>query len=124
MIINSKAVSLTEATTKLGMSEQEVLRLSQHGYLEQSKPVGGKTRIILCSLEKYANRSGIALQEALKLSVERSESLTIQNAMTKLGLDTEAAVHRLIQAGKLKAQMEKGTYKVDAGSVRNYILGA
>ncbi|RCX20759.1 hypothetical protein DFP94_103492 [Fontibacillus phaseoli] len=36
----------------------------------------------------------------------------------------EAAVHRLIQAGKLKAQMEKGIYKVNAGSVRNYILGA
>ncbi|MNP34666.1 hypothetical protein D3C76_1279640 [compost metagenome] len=110
MIINSKAVSLTEAATMLGKSEQEVLRLSQYGYLEQSKPEGGKTRIILSSLEKYVSRSGIALEEALKPSLKRSESLTVQNVMTKtkLGLNTEAAVHRLIQAGKLKVQMEKG----------------
>lgn len=32
MIINSKAISLTEAAIKLGKSEQEVLRLSQYGY--------------------------------------------------------------------------------------------
>lgn len=44
--------------------------------------------------------------------------------MIKLGLRTEADVHRLIQAGKLEAQMEKGIYKVDVGSVRNHILGA
>ncbi|MBE1446155.1 hypothetical protein [Paenibacillus sp. OAS669] len=124
MIINSRAFSLTEAATKLGMTEQEVLRLSQYGYLEQSKPENGSTRIIQSSLEKYAARSGIALQEVRKPSVGRSESLTVQETMTKLGLLTEVAVHRLIQAGKLKAQMEKGIYKVDAGSVRNYILGA
>lgn len=124
MIINSKAVSITEAATMLSKTESEVLRLCQHGYLEQAKPENGKTRITVSSLEKYADRSGIALQEAHKPSVGRSGSLTVQNVMTKLGLNTEAAVHRLIQAGKLKAQMEKGVYKVDAGSVRNYILGA
>lgn len=47
MIINSKAVSITEAATMLGMTEQEVLGLSQHGYLEQSKPEDGKTRVSL-----------------------------------------------------------------------------
>ncbi|HEY4389763.1 MAG TPA: hypothetical protein VGN02_00280 [Paenibacillus sp.] len=124
MIINSKAVSLTVAAKMLGMTEGEVLQLSQHGYFEQSKPENGKTRIILSSLERYASRSGIALQEAPKPSQKRSESLTVQETMTKLGLRTEAAVHRLIQAGKLEAQMEKGIYKVDAGSVRNHILGA
>ncbi|EAQ6393176.1 hypothetical protein C3513_26540, partial [Salmonella enterica] len=65
-------------------------------------------RIILSSLERYASRSGIALQEAPKPSQKRSESLTVQETMTKLELRTEAAVHRLIQAGKLEAQMEKG----------------
>ncbi|KZE73922.1 hypothetical protein AV545_13585 [Paenibacillus jamilae] len=124
MIINSKTVSLFEATVLLGKSEQEVLQLSQYGYLEQSKPESGKTRINLSSLERYANRSGIALQEVRKPSLKISESLSVQDTMTKLGLRSEAAVHRLIQAGKLKAQMEKGIYKVDAGSVRNYILGA
>ncbi|MNW52867.1 Helix-turn-helix domain protein [compost metagenome] len=124
MIINSKAVSLPVAATMLGKSEQEVLRLSQYGYLEQSKPEGGKTRINLSSLEKYASRSGIDLQEVPQPSLKSSESLSVQDTMTKLGLRSEAAVHRLIQAGKLKAQMEKGIYKVDAGSVRNYILGA
>lgn len=123
MIINSKAVSLTEAATMLGMTEREVLRLSQHGYLEQSKPEGGKTRIILSNLEKYASRSGIALQETPKPSVGRSGSFTLQETMTKLGLHTEAAIHRLIQVGKLKAQMEKCIYKVDAESVRSYVLG-
>ncbi|OME45396.1 hypothetical protein BSK59_32610 [Paenibacillus odorifer] len=124
MIINNKAVSLSEASIMLGKTESEVLRLSQYGYLEQSKPEGGKTRIILSSLQKYASRSGVALQEAPNPSLKHSESLSVQETMTKLGLRTEAAVHRLIQAGKLKAQMEKGTYKVDAGSVRTYILGA
>jgi len=124
MIINSKAVSLTEAATMLGKSAQEVLRLAQFGYLEQSKLEEGKTQIILSSLQKYADRSGITLQEAPKPSQKRSKSLTVQETMTRLGLRTEAAVHRLIQAGKLEAQMEKGIYKVDAGSVRNHILGA
>lgn len=123
MIINSKAVSLTEDSTMLGKPEQEVLRLCQLGYLEQSKPEGGKTRIIVNSLKKYADRSGIALHDALNPSQKRSGSLTVQETMTKLGLRTEAAVHRLIQAGELKAQMENGIYKVDAGSMRNHIIG-
>lgn len=86
MIINSKVVSVTEAATMLGKSEQEVLRLCQYGYLEQSKPEGGKTRINLSSLEKYASRSGIALQEAPKPSLKSSASLSFQDTMTKLGL--------------------------------------
>lgn len=78
----------------------------------------------MSSLNKYAARSGIAHQEALKPSLKRLKSLSVQETMTKLGLRTEAAVHSLIQAGKLKAQMESSIYKVDAESVRNYILGA
>ncbi|MBY9077132.1 hypothetical protein KIH86_24650 [Paenibacillus sp. HN-1] len=124
MIINNKAVSVTEAASMLSKSAQEVLRLTQYGYVEQGNPEDGKTRIILSSLERYASRSGIALQEAPKPSQKRSESFTIQETMSKLGLRSEAAVHRLIQAGKLEAQMEKGIYKVDVGSVRNHILGA
>ncbi|WP_405168932.1 hypothetical protein [Paenibacillus sp. FSL H3-0286] len=123
MIINSKAVSLTEATTMLGMTEREVLRLSQHGYLEQSKPEGGETRIIQSSLEKYAYRSGIVLQEASKTSVGRSGSLAIQEAMTKLGLRSEDTVHRLIQTGKLKAGLEGGTYVVYSQSLHDYVTG-
>lgn len=44
--------------------------------------------------------------------------------VTKVGLDTEATVHRLIQSGLLQARMENGVYKVDAESLRNYVLGA
>ncbi|SDF85266.1 hypothetical protein SAMN04488542_11893 [Fontibacillus panacisegetis] len=124
MIINSKAVSLTEAATMLGMTEVEVLRLAQYGYLEQSKPEDGKTRVSLHSLERYAHRNGTALQEVPKPSVGLAGSFTVAETMTKLSLRTEVAVHRLMQAGKLSARMDKGTYKVDAGSVRNYILGA
>ncbi|NIK75009.1 hypothetical protein FHS15_000107 [Paenibacillus castaneae] len=90
MIINSKTVSLTEAATRLGMTEQKVLQLSHHGYLEQAKPENGKTRIIVGSLEKFASRSGIARQEAPKPVVVRSENFTIGETMTKLGLHTES----------------------------------
>ncbi|MEC0245651.1 hypothetical protein ACI48J_14595 [Paenibacillus chitinolyticus] len=41
MIINSKTVTLAEAATMLNMNEQKVLQLSQHRYLEQSKPKNG-----------------------------------------------------------------------------------
>ncbi|KZE67265.1 hypothetical protein AV545_23490 [Paenibacillus jamilae] len=123
MIINSKTVSLTEAATMLGKSEQEVLRLSQYGYLEQSKPESGKTRIIVNSLEKYARRSGIALQEAPTPSHNRLDSLSVQETMTKLGLQTESAVHRLIQAGRLKAGFEGGAYIVNAQSLHDYVTG-
>lgn len=124
MIINNKAVSLSEAAAMLGMSEQEVLRLCQHGYLEQCKLENAKTRISMNSIEKYALRSGITLYEAPKPVVARSGSFTIDEKMTKLGLATETAVHRLIQSGRLQAYMEYGTYKVSADSVRNYVLGA
>ncbi|CAM3464238.1 hypothetical protein [Marinicrinis lubricantis] len=123
MIINSKTVSLAEAATMLGMTEQKVLQLSQHGYLEQSKPENGKIRIIVRSLERYASRSGIALQEAPTPVVVRSGNFTIAETMTKLGLHTEAAVHRLIQAGKLKAGFEGGTYFVHAQSLHDYVTG-
>lgn len=124
MIINNKAVSISEAATMLGMTEQEVLRLSQYGYLEQCKPEDGRTRISVNSLEKYARRSGLPLQEAPKPPVRRSGSLTVQETMERLGLQSESAVHRLIQSGRLEALMENGIYKVDAESVRNYVLGA
>ncbi|MBD0383283.1 helix-turn-helix domain-containing protein [Paenibacillus sedimenti] len=123
MIINSKTVSLTEAAAMLGMSEQKILQLRQHGYLEQSKPENGKTRIIVSSLKKYASRSGKALQETLTPVVTRSGSLTIGETMTKLGLQTEAAVHKLIQAGKLKAGFEGGAYVVNAQSLHDYVTG-
>lgn len=61
MIINSKSVSLTEASELLGIPETEVLWLIQYGYLEQSKTLNGKTRIALHSLEKYARRNNIYL---------------------------------------------------------------
>lgn len=122
MIINSKAVSLTIAAKMLGMTEKEVLRLAQYGYLEQSKPEGGKTRISIRSMDTYARRSGITLQEAPKPVITRSGNFTIGETMTKLGLQTEMAVHRLIQSGRLQAYMENGIYKVSADSVRNYIL--
>lgn len=114
MIINSKAVSLTEAATMLGKTESEVLRLCQHGYLEQAMSENGKTKIIVGSLEKFANRSGIALQEAPTPVIVRSGNFTIGETMTKLGLKTEAAVHRMIQAGQLKAGFEGGAYVVNA----------
>ncbi|WP_025684800.1 hypothetical protein [Paenibacillus maysiensis] len=123
MIINNKMVSLTKAATMLGTSEQEVLRLSQYGYLEQGKPEGGKTRIIVSSLEKYASRSGIALQEAPAPVVARSGNFTIGGTMTKLGLKTEAAVHKLIQTGKLKADFEGGAYVINAQSLHDYVTG-
>lgn len=121
MIINSKAVSLSEAATMLGMTEHEVLGLSQHAYLEQCKPEDGKTRISLYSLERYAHRNGIALQEVSKPSVGRSGSLTLQETMTRLGLNTEAAVHLLIQAGKLSAGFEGGAYVINAQSLHDYV---
>ncbi|MED2257152.1 hypothetical protein ABEO98_23550 [Brevibacillus parabrevis] len=124
MIINSKAVSLSEAATMLGIAEQEVFRLCQYGYLEQSKPEDGKTRVNLQSIEKYAHRNGKALQETPKPSIGRTGSLTMQETMERLGLLTEAQVHQLIQACKLKAWMENGIYKVEAESVRNYVLRA
>jgi hypothetical protein len=123
MIINSKTVSLTEAARMLGLSEQKILQLSQHGYLEQSKPENGKTRIIVSSLEKYASRSGIALQKAPTPVVARSGNFTISETMTKLGLKTEAAVHKLIQAGQLKAGFEGKTYVVNAQSLHDYVTG-
>ncbi|AWB43417.1 hypothetical protein DCC85_03720 [Paenibacillus sp. CAA11] len=123
MIINHKAVSLTEAATMLNLNEQEVLRLSQHGYLEQSKPEDGKTRISLHSLERYAHRNAIALQEVPKPFVGLAGSFTIGEAMTKLGLKTEAMVHKLIQVGKLKAGFEGGAYVVNAQSLHNYVTG-
>lgn len=123
MIINSKAVSVTEAASILGKSAQEVLRLTQYVYLEQSKPEGGKTQVVLSSIEKYANRSGIALQEVPKPSLKRSESLSVQDTMTKLGLRSEDAVHLLIQEGKLKPGFERGAYVVDAQSLHDYVTG-
>ncbi|MNJ57009.1 Helix-turn-helix domain protein [compost metagenome] len=124
MIINNRSVSLYEAANIMQMSEEEVFKLTQYGYLQAARPIQGRTMVSLHSIDAYARRNQITLQEAPKLSVGRSGSLTVQNVMNKLGLETETAVHRLIQAGKLKAQMEKGIYKVDAGSVRDYVLGA
>lgn len=124
MIINSNVVSLSEAAAMLNMAEQEVLRLSQFGYLEQCKPKGGRTRISVNSIEKYAYRNQIVLQKSPKPSIGHSGSLTVAETVAKLGLHTEAAVHRLIQSGLLQARMENGVYKVDAGSLRNYVLGA
>ncbi|MEZ2658683.1 hypothetical protein [Aneurinibacillus aneurinilyticus] len=121
MIINSKAVSLTEAAKMLGMTEQKVLQLSHHGYLEQAKPENGKSRITVGSLERFASRSGIALQEAPTPVVVRSGNFTIGETMTKLGLQTEAAVHKLIQARKLKAGIEGGAYLVNAQSLHDYV---
>ncbi|OBY76513.1 hypothetical protein BBG47_26685 [Paenibacillus sp. KS1] len=123
MIINSKAVSLIEAATMLGMTEEEVLRLSQYGLLEQSKSEDGKTRVSLHSIERYAHRNGIALQEAPKPSVGRSGSLTIQDSLTKLGLHNEKEIHLLIQTGKLKAYFKGGAYVVDAQSLHDYVTG-
>ncbi|MED4354598.1 hypothetical protein P9265_20185 [Schinkia azotoformans] len=123
MIINSKTVPLAEAATMLGMTEQKVLQLSQHGYLEQSKPENGKIRIIVRSLEKYASQSGIALQETPTPVVAHSGKFTIGETMTKLGLRTEAAVHKLIQVGKLKAGFEGGSYFVHAQSLHDYVTG-
>ncbi|MNW57938.1 hypothetical protein D3C74_357760 [compost metagenome] len=123
MIINSKAVPLSEASIMLCKTESEILRLCQHGYLEQSKPEGGKTRIIVDSLRKYADRSGIPLQEAPAPVVTCSGSFTIGETMTKLGLQTEAAVHKLIQAGQLKAGFEGGAYVVNAQSLHDYVTG-
>jgi len=123
MIINNKAVSLSEAAAMLGRNEQEVLRLCQHGYLEQCKLENAKARISLSSIEKYALRNGKTLHEAPKPVVTRSGSFTIDETMTKLELATETAVHRLIQSGRLQAYMENGTYKISADSVRNYVLG-
>lgn len=123
-IIDNRSVSLPEAAKLLQMSIEEVFKLTQYGYLQSARPLQGRTMVSLHSIEAYARRNQITLQEALKPSLKRSESLSLQETMTKLGVRTEAAVHRLIQAGKLTAQMEKGIYKVDAGSVRDYVLGA
>lgn len=123
MIINNKGLSLTEVSTLLGKTEIEVLTLCQHGYLEQCPHVNGRTRISMNSIEKYSRRNGISLQKVLVNTVERFSGITIQESMSRLGLSSEVNIHRLIQAGKLKAQMVDGIYKVDAKSVRNYVLG-
>lgn len=121
MIINSKVITLSEAATMLNQTEQEVLRLSQYGYLEQSKPDNGRTRISLKSLERYARRSGITLVEAFKPSIERLGNITVQETKERLGFETEAAVHRLIQTGKLKAGFEGGAYVVNSQSLHDYM---
>ncbi|WP_211748087.1 hypothetical protein [Paenibacillus sp. Marseille-Q4541] len=123
MIINSKAISLSEAATMLNKTEQEVLRLAQYGYLEQSKPENGKTQIILSSLQKYADRSGIDLQDAHSPVVTRSRNFIIGQTMTKLGLQSEVAVHKLIQAGQLQAGFEGGAYIVNTQSLHEYVTG-
>lgn len=66
MRVNSNVVSLSKAATMLNMVEQVALRLSQYGYLEQCKPEGGRTRISVNSIEKYAYRNQISLQKSPK----------------------------------------------------------
>lgn len=67
MIINSKAVSLTEASTMLGMTETEFLRLCQYSYLEQSKLEDGKTRIIFNSLGSTLLEAELPFRMSLSL---------------------------------------------------------
>lgn len=124
MIIDNRSVSLSEAAKIMKMSEEEVFKLTKYGYLQAARPIQGRTMVSLNSIEAYARRNQITLQEAPKPSVGRSGSLTVQETMERLGLRNEKECHVLIQAVKLKAHMENGIYKVDAESVRNYILGA
>lgn len=122
MIINSNSVSLTEASEILGIPEHEVLRLSQYGYLEHSKTLNGKTRIALHSLEKYARRSKITLQYP-KSSIHRFDSCSIQEAMKKLGLTNEKELHKLIQAGRLKAYFKGEEYVINTQSLHDFVTG-
>lgn len=123
MIINSKTISLSHAVEMLNMSEHEVLRLCQYGYLEQGKLDKGNIRINLNSIEKYAYRSGIALRSLPKHNIERSESFTIKETMNKLELKNEITVHKLIQSGKLKAEFKLGDYVINLQSIHDYVTG-
>jgi hypothetical protein len=48
---------------------------------------------------------------------------SISEAMRRLSLRDERELHLLIQAGKLRAGFKGGQYMIDAGSLRNYIMG-
>ncbi|WP_027093559.1 hypothetical protein [Cohnella thermotolerans] len=122
-IIDNRSVSLSEAANLIQMSEEEVFKLILYGYLEAARPIQGRMMVSLHSIEAYAQRNRITLQKAPISPIGRSGSLTVLETMTKLGLQTEAAVHRLIQAGKLKAGFEGGSYFVHAQSLHDYVTG-
>jgi hypothetical protein len=124
MIIDSRGANLHEAAKMMGLSQREVLKLAQHGLLEQMKLHNGHIMISLRSIETYARRNGLQLRyEAAGRRNPRTESYTIKEAQTKLGLKDEASVHRLIQTNKLSARMEQGQYKVSGESLYRYITG-
>lgn len=122
-IIDNRSVSLPEAAKLLQMSEEEVFKLTKYGYLQSARPLQGRTMVSLHSIEAYARRNQITLQEAPKPSVGRSGSLTVQETMTKLGLSNEKEIHLLIQAGKLKAGFEDGEYAINSQSLHDYVTG-
>lgn len=124
MILNSKTVSIKEASKLLNKGQDEILRLAQYGYLEQSKLVDGKIRMYLKSIEQYALRYDITLNYDTPSTPHRSyDWLTIKEAMVKLGFTDEKKLHKLIQASRLKAIFIQGSYKVSEESIRNYLIG-
>jgi hypothetical protein len=123
MIIDNRSVSLYEAAKLMQMSEEEIFKLTKWGFLQVTRPLQGRTMVSLHSIEAYARRNQITLHKAPKPSVGRSGSLTVQETMRKLGLNTEVEVHRLIQSGSLKAGFEGGAYAINAQSLHDYVTG-
>jgi hypothetical protein len=123
MFIDNRTVTVDEASAMLGMNTDQVLKLAQHGLLGQATPIDGKTRITYHSIETYARRNGIKLQNIKKPVRRVYGDYTIQQTMDILGLKDERDLHRLIQKGSLKAGFVRGQYMVDANSVENTCYG-
>jgi hypothetical protein len=123
MFLDNRTVSIDEASLMLGIDKDQVLKLAQHGFLDQAVPIEGRTRITLHSLETYARRNGIKLRNIQKQKRRVYGDYSIEQTMNILGLQDERDLHRLIQRGDLKAGFVNGEYKVDANSVREYIMG-
>lgn len=122
MSVDSKVLSLPEAATLLGKTERETLKLCQCGYLVQSNIQNGKMQICLSSLERYSKRSGISLVLSSK-RIRRYGTYTMSEAMKKLSFSEESQIHRLIQAGLLKAYFQENRYVIDAQSIHDYGIG-
>ncbi|MFE4203570.1 hypothetical protein [Aneurinibacillus aneurinilyticus] len=123
-IIDSRNVSLSEAAKLMRISEEEVFELTKYGFLSVAKVQNGRPMLSMNSIETYSRRSGLQLYyKATGRCNPRTGSYTISEVQTKLALKDEAAVHRLVQAGKLSARMEQGQYKVSAESLYSYTTG-
>lgn len=123
MIINSKTVNLSTAGQMLGMDEQEVFKLAQHGLISQGVPTKGSTTLYLHSIEKYARRNGIELKQPAPPATPRDfKSYSISQATQLLGV-AERQLHVMIQQGKLQAGFEGKEYRISGQSLHNYVTG-